>query len=261
MNSTKNQKLFPSERQKKIRRIALEKGILRISELADNFAVSEMTIRRDLEILEDSGFVERTFGGAILSEQASFELSYSSRLESNVEAKKAIAKYAASLIYDGDTIALDSSTTALALAEELQDRKITVLSNSLGVAQLLRSARPRLILSGGYLRQLTGGFVGPLALKTIADLRIDHAFISSKGLILNDALFDSDLDEIEVKRAMINSAAKLTAIVDASKFARSALGKIIALSDIDLLITDNSIATKYLKELKEIGLNYHIARV
>ena len=254
-----NMKLLPSQRRREIKKAATKDGALRISELAKYFKVSEMTIRRDLEILEESGYLERTFGGAVLSEQAAFESSYSIRLETNVEAKKKIAKYAAGLIYDGDTVALDVSTSALTLAHELLNRDITVLTNSLDIAQYLRSSKTRVILSGGHLRQLSGGFVGPLALKTIEDLRVDHSFISAKGLSLRDGLFDSDLDEIEVKRAMIRSAAKVTAIIDSSKFGKRALGKIVDLAEIDLLVSDDSLEEKHIEALNALEIHYHLA--
>jgi len=261
VTTTVKQKLLPSERQKHIRAIAKEKGALRIPELAKRFAVSEMTIRRDLESLEHSGFIERTFGGAVLSEQAAFESSYSIRLETNMPAKKAIAKYAAGLIYDGDTIALDSSTTALVLAKELVNRDITVLTNSLDVAQTLRSGQAKVILTGGYLRQLSGGFVGPLALKTIENLRIDHSFISAKGLILADGLLDSDLDEAEFKRALIAVAARVTSIIDSSKFEKRALAKITGLEHLDLIITDSNLATNFRAALDKLEQEYHIVEI
>lgn len=254
-------KLLPSQRRQEIKKIATQDGVLRISDLADKFTVSEMTIRRDLEVLEESGYLERTFGGAVLSDQAAYESSHSSRLETNVAAKKAIARYAASLIYDGDTVALDVSTTALALAHELINRDLTVLTNSLNVALALRSSKTRLILSGGYLRQLSGGFVGPLALRTIKDLRVDHSFISAKGLTLSDGMFDSDLDEIEVKRAMIRSATRVTAIVDSSKFGKRALGKIVDFEAVDLLISDSGLSKDIEHELNNQDLNYHIAKI
>jgi len=259
--TTVKQKLLPSERQKQIRSIAKERGALRIPELARQFAVSEMTIRRDLEILETAGFIERTFGGAVLSEQAAFESSYSIRLETNMAAKKAIAGYAAGLIYDGDTIALDSSTTALALAKEVVNRDITVLSNSLDIAQVLRAGQARVILTGGYLRRLSGSFVGPLALKTLENLRIDHSFISAKGLIMTDGLLDSDLDEAEFKRAMIASAARVTAIIDSTKFEKRALAKITAFEKLDLLITDDKLSLNFEEALSEIKQKYYIVKI
>ena len=261
MPTTNIQKLLPSERQKQIRHIATESGSLRIPQLARHFGVSEMTIRRDLEILEESGYIERTFGGAILSEQAAFESSYSIRLETNLAAKKAIAKYAAGLIFDGDTVALDSSTTAFALAKELVNRDITVITNSLDIAQVLRAGKARVILTGGYLRQLTGSFVGPLALKTIQNLRIDHSFISAKGLVIADGLLDSDLDEAEFKRAMIRFAARVTVIIDASKFGKRALAKIAGFELIDLLITDSSLSKKLQNRLNKIEQKYHIVEL
>jgi DeoR family transcriptional regulator, fructose operon transcriptional repressor len=156
-------RLLPSERQQRIRLLAVQQGVLRIPELAETLGVSEMTIRRDLEMLEDSGHLERTFGGAIVSEQTAFESNYTVRLHTQTPQKQALARYAASLIQDGDSVAIDASTTCLALAKELAKRRLTVITNGLDAAVELRHSQCKVILIGGYLRQVAGSFAGPLA--------------------------------------------------------------------------------------------------
>lgn len=251
-------RLLPSERQQNIRRLALEQGVLRIGELAEKFRVSEMTIRRDLDMLELAGHVARTFGGAIVSEQAAFESNYAVRLNANAPQKEAIAQYAATLVQEGDTVALDASTTALALARVLSKRNITIITNSLDAAQELRNSRAKVILTGGYLRQVAGSFAGPIAQKALKDLRVDQAFISGKGLQIPGGLMDSDLDEVEVKKSMLEAADRVNVLLDSSKFGKRALGLITPLERIHLLISDKALTSEHTQALESYGLSYHL---
>jgi DeoR/GlpR family transcriptional regulator of sugar metabolism len=254
-------RLLPSERQHLIRQLARERTVLRISELAQEFGVSEMTIRRDLDALVRAGHLEKTFGGAVAAEQAASELSYKIRLETHQPQKNAIAELAAGFIQEGDTVAIDASTTGLALSRRLVARQITVVTNSLDVALELRAARPHLILVGGSLRQTAGSLVGPLAVEALGHLRVDHAFFSSKGLIIPDGFMESDLSETEVKRRLLAAAARVTALIDASKFGKRALACITPLSEIDALVTDDGVSASTVKHLTELGIETHVARV
>jgi len=179
------------------------------------------------------------------------------RLQTQTQQKEAIARYAASMVEDGDTVALDASTTALCLAKELTEKNITIVTNSLDTAQALRSSQAKVILTGGYLRQVAGSFAGHLALQTLTALRVDHAFISAKGILIPDGLMDSDLDEASVKQAIIKSATNVTALIDSSKFGKHALATIASFSDIDLLLTDNHLASEVQDSLEAHGIRFH----
>lgn len=253
-------RLLPAERQKRIRDLVNAQGTLRIADLAETFGVSEMTIRRDFEALATAGHLERTFGGAVAAEQTAFESSHKVRLYAYMAEKEAIARYAATLVQDGDTIALDASTSCLALARELARRQLTVVTNGLDSAQELRAGGAKVIVTGGYLRQVAGSFAGPLALRALQDLRVDHAFISAKG-VLPGGLMDSDIDEVEVKRAMLNGAAHTTALVDSSKFGQRALARVASLDAFDLLVTDSGLADTYRAELAAGKTAFHIVEV
>lgn len=254
-------RLLPSERQQQIRQLAIDRGVLRISQLAERFGVSEMTIRRDLEVLAEAGAIERRFGGAVVSEQSAFESSYLERQSAQVEQKRALARVAAELIHDGDTVAIDASTTGLALAVELVRRSITVVTNGLDVAQALRAGQPQVILIGGRLRQVAGSFTGPPAIKALGDLRLDQAFVSAKGALIPDGLMDSNLDEVDVKRAMIEASARTVALIDASKFGRRALNRIAPIERVDLLLTDDGVDDATRRALERQPLELHIVEV
>jgi DeoR/GlpR family transcriptional regulator of sugar metabolism len=254
-------RLLPSERQRFIRQLALERSVLKVSELAREFGVSEMTIRRDLSLLARAGHLEKTFGGAVVVEQAASELSYKVRLETNQMEKNALGELAAGMIQDGDTIAIDASTTGLALARKLAQRELTIVTNSLDIAFELRVARPQVILTGGVLRQTAGSLVGPLALEALGHLRVDQAFFSCKGVVIPDGFMESDLSETEVKRKLLACAARVTALVDASKFGKRALSYIVGLSQVDALITDSGVSSQVIRRLREHGVKTHVAEV
>lgn len=256
-----NTRLLPSERQQRIKQLVLTQGSIRVAELAEQFGVSEMTIRRDFELLEEEGHLERTFGGAVASEQTAFETSYTVRLSKHKPEKMAIAAYAASLIQDGDSIALDASTTCLALARELAKRPLTLITNSLDCAIELRASPAKILLTGGYLRQVSGSFAGPLAIKALQEFRVDHCFVSAKGISLEDGLMDSDADEVEVKRVMLAAAAKKTALVDSSKFDKRALVRICGIAEVDLMISDTYLSADWQRRLKTAQIPHYLVEL
>ncbi len=251
-------RLLPGERQQRIRQLALEQSALRVNELAARFNVSEMTIRRDLGTLAGAGHLARTFGGAVAAEQSAFESSYLERLAAHTPAKGAIARYAAGLIQDGDTVAIDASTTGLALAKELGRRRLTVVTNGLDCAQELRASPAKVIVTGGYLRQVAGSFAGPFALSVLRDLRVDQAFISAKGVLVPDGLMDSDLDEVAVKRAMMEAAARVIALADSSKFGKPALGMVAPLAAFDLIVSDERLSEEEQSKLVQHQIPAHL---
>lgn len=254
-------RLIPSERRQRIKQMIVEQNVLKVSELSVVFGVSEMTIRRDLESLEESGHLERRFGGAIASEQAAFDSNYDVRLQTQTLQKAAIARYAATLVNDGDTIAIDASTTALMFAKEIANRPVTIITNSLDTAQTLRHAETKVILTGGYLRQSAGSFLGPLAIQTLQNLKVDLSLVSAKALLIPDGLMDSDLDEAELKRALLSTSAKSIALIDSSKFGKRALVRVAKLESIDLLISDTELAPELQDDLERAGVAFNLAEV
>lgn len=234
-------RLLPSERLMQIRQLVSAKGVVRVSELATRFEVSDMTIRRDLNELEKLGAIEKTFGAAVSSEQASFESSVSERMHLRQHQKSAIAKVAAQLVDPGDTIAIDASTTGLALAYELRQHNVHIVTSGLDVAQALRGGTATVIVTGGTLRERSGGFVGPLALRSLEHIRVDKAFFSAKGMLVPDGFVDSDLGEVDVKRALIASAAQAIALLDSSKFGKRAMGVVGGFGMVERLISDSDL--------------------
>jgi DeoR family transcriptional regulator of aga operon/DeoR family fructose operon transcriptional repressor len=247
--SKPDSRLLPSERLLQIRQLVNAKGVVRVSELAARFEVSDMTIRRDLSELEKLGAIEKTFGAAVSSEQASFESSVSERMHLRQAHKRAIAKAAAQHVDPGDTVAIDASTTGLALAQELRMHNVHVVTSGLDVTQALRGGAATVITTGGTLRERSGGFVGPLALRSLEHIRVDKAFFSAKGVLVPDGFVDSELGEVDVKRMLLSTAARVFALLDSSKFGKRAMGVIGGFDMVERLISDDELAEDALAAL------------
>lgn len=208
------------------------------------FGVSSMTARRDLAILEKEGYLRRTRGGAMLPMRVGQEDSFQHRLEQAADAKRRLAAAAVEMLADGDSVFIDSSTTAYHAARLIveEGRKATILTNSIPAMDVFKSRHAHnaeLIGIGGSLRKLTLSFVGPNAVSSISEHFADKVFMSIKGLAPGGYLTDPDALEAEVKRTMIKRAGRSVLLLDGSKFGERGLSVIAHLSEVTtLLATD-----------------------
>ena len=228
------------ERRSEIMSLLEQNQSVLVSELSKQYNVTEETIRRDLEKLEKDGFAEKTYGGAVLRQTVNLDMPFRVRERTNKEGKFAIAQKAAALIEDGDTIMLDSSSTALAIARQLKHRRhITIITNSIEVLIELSAAPDLTVIStGGTLRGHSLSLVGRNAERMLRNFNVDKAFISCKGIDPDKGITESNEMEVEIKRAM-RSAAKTTYIaVDHTKFDKVSFVKLADLADIGGIITD-----------------------
>jgi DeoR family transcriptional regulator, fructose operon transcriptional repressor len=209
--------MLATQRKKEIIRMIEEKGFVEVSEMSRLFEVSEVTIRSDLRELEQMGGIERKYGGAVLKEAETVPFPRSNQLLS--DRKRSIAAAAASLVRDGDSIFLDSSSTTWYLAMQVRRMSnITVISNSIPVFEIFKDyAEGMLIGIPGILNPITQSFVGPIAEEMIGRLRSTKAFISPKG-ILPEGLRDNSMMEAAVRKAMIDASSETILLVDNSKF-------------------------------------------
>jgi DeoR/GlpR family transcriptional regulator of sugar metabolism len=215
-------------------------GSVTVAELEEQFGVSSMTARRDLDGLERRGLARRTHGGAVLPAFSAHEDSFASRLEVAADAKRALAHAAAAGVQEGESLFIDSSTTGYHVARALLDRGVsaTVITNSLPVMELVAahpSAAVDLVCVGGMLRRLTRSFVGPFAVHTVLGHIADRLFFSVKGVTPDGALTDPDALEAEVKRAMVAHSEQPVLLLDETKVAthgRSVLGRIADVSTV-----------------------------
>jgi len=240
------------ERRQKIMEYLKQDNKVYVNKLSKLFKVTEETIRRDLEKLENEGLLQRSHGGAVLKEPTSEDLSFSNRVAVNYTFKQAIAEKAKLLINDGDTIMVDSSTTALALIQLLTSKKnITIITNSIKLLNDFADANFKMISSGGDLRAHSFALVGTSACKALARYYVDFAIISCKGIDREKGIMESNELESNVNQQMSQQAKSTILLVDHSKFDKIAFTKTLEFMNIDYIITDQEPDTNWISFFKK----------
>lgn len=233
-----------------------------IPRLSQKYGVSEMTIRRDLKVLEATGLIKRTYGGAVRWPQAQAEpalLERDKRQTLATGAKQQIARYAAEqYVSHADSIILEGGTTAAAMAPYLADRDdLTVVTNGILTAEELRrhlSLSATIITTGGIVRPESATNVGPIAERFFREFHANRLFLSATGLTLQEGITDPKMLEIQVKRAMIASAREVIVLMDSSKFGARSLMKVLDFAEIYVLITDDAAPAAMLAEIRARGV-------
>lgn len=218
-----------------------ETGSISVVDVEERFAVSSMTVRRDLAELERRGLARRTHGGAVLPAITSHEDSFKSRMHRSSEAKALLGEAAAAMVTEGETLFLDSSSTAYHVARALVDGggRHTLITNSQPIMDLVAghpSSESELIGIGGTLRRLTRSFVGPIATHAVHAHFVDRVFFSIKGLAGDGELTDADVQEAEVKRAMVARAEDAVLLIDGTKLASRGLSVITHISEVSHIV-------------------------
>ena len=222
-----------------------QSGEATVEELSKQFNVSIMTMRRDLTKLAATGRLTRTHGGAILDEPAVIEFSIQGKQSRMLEQKRAIARKAASLINEGMAISLDTGTTTLEVARNINLRgELTVLTSSLAIASALY---PRdnisMVLLGGTVRKHNPDLSGPLTEENLKRFRV-HLAILGVDAITPDGCFTTDQSVSRISRAMLQNADKVVVVADSSKFMQTAFVRFAELRELDMIITDPDCTTK-----------------
>jgi len=249
--------MFAEERRNRLLQILNEKRSLSVPETAIHFDVTEETIRRDLKLLESTGALQRTHGGAILADDAKTEPSLAVRQGINMAGKDRIARYAADLVMDGDTVILDASTSALSLARHLRHKKnLTVITNAEKIVLELSTCPDiTLIATGGILRHQSLSYVGRAAENMLAGLQADKAFLSCKGFNPLRGFTDSSEPESEIRRQMIRRSQEIIYLCDRTKMDRVGFVTTAALSEVDVLVIDNSMPEGWDGQFEEAGVH------
>ncbi len=248
--------MFALERQMRIAELLKAEGAVGVGKLSVELGVTEETVRRDLEKLESQGLLRRTHGGAVPVEENTYELSLEERKNKNVEEKKKLAKIAAGFVSPGNTIFLDASTTTFYMAKEIKNMKnVTVITNSIRViSELVDSAGIKLIAVGGIVSQ-NQSFVGNLAENIIKENYFaSKVFFSSKGIVTDAGIMESNEQELGIKRQMIDNASKRFYICDKSKIGNIGFGKLADFSEIDYFITDGEVSEELKEKFDELNI-------
>jgi DeoR family fructose operon transcriptional repressor len=251
--------MLASERQDELlRKVRLNK-IVRIKELAAEYGVHEMTVRRDLDQLAERGQVKRFHGGARINEKQAEELSHFLRSSQNIAEKDRIARAAFELIEDGDAIALDASTSSLALARLLNARSVQAFVTSLDAANVLATSGVPFVLIGGQFNFGARSFYGTFFQQTLDQLHPDKVFISAKGYSLKEGFTDASLELSEAKIALRETGATMVALVDHSKFGKSSLTTIARTDQVDIVVTDRSPSEEIQEEFHRADVRLIVA--
>jgi DeoR/GlpR family transcriptional regulator of sugar metabolism len=235
--------VFARERQEHIARIVEEHGRARVADLARQFDVSAVTIRKDLLVLETEQRLVRAHGGAIAIDRSRPELAFDIRERLQADEKLRIGAAAAGLVQDGDSIVMDASTTALSVARHLKARgawsQLTIITNGLRIASEL-AGHPGLtvLMLGGRVRWEALSVVGQLGDGLFSRINVQKAFLGAAGFTLDSGLSDATDEEAQIKRSMVAAAREVIAIVDHTKWERAAFATFCPIDQVHTVLTD-----------------------
>ena len=239
--------MLPLERQNKILEIIAKKQAVTVDELCAELYSSGATIRRDLQILENNGLILRTHGGAIHIDENARDFPLTLRETENLSAKESIAQKALQLIKDGQTLFMDSSSTACHLARRLNGfRHLRVITNGLKTACILAEIDGVEVYgTGGHLRDNAMSFVGTQAMEFVRQFHADYAFFSCRGVDTEVGITDSDENEASLKRVYIQNARDVILLCDNSKLGQRYFCKIAPLDAVRKIITNGQLPAAY----------------
>ncbi len=232
--------MLPIERRTEILQKLMLDGRVVVSELAEHYDVTEETIRRDLERLVEDGYAQKTYGGAVRNDSMTGELPYTVRKQTNVSGKKYIAERIAELISDGNSLLLDSSTTALFTVKSIFNKKnLTIITNSVEILLDLPQGHDwNVISTGGCYRSESMSFFGGVAEHTVSKYHVDYAILSCKGLDLEKGITDTREPFADLKKIFLHAARKVILAVDHTKFDKISFVRIDDLDRVDIVVTD-----------------------
>ncbi|MFM8282143.1 MAG: DeoR/GlpR family DNA-binding transcription regulator [Planctomycetaceae bacterium] len=237
------------------------RGFATLDELVTELGVSESTVRRDLDALEEQGLARRTHGGALAAGGMPGAPDGDGRQPAHWPAKRAIAAATAEVIADGETVLLDGGTTTYEVARLLVGRSLQVVTNSVPVANLFAAqARTDLVLLGGYVSPRTGVCLGPYANEWLGRLHVTTTVLSAAG-ITAEGLFNAHLLLAETEQAMLRAAGRVIVVADSSKFGRKSLTFVSALDQVDLVVSDDGLDAPWRSIVTTAGAALRIAAV
>jgi DeoR family transcriptional regulator, aga operon transcriptional repressor len=244
------------ERRRAIIDLLAHQGRVLVTELSSKFETSQVTIRKDLEILHAHGLVHRTHGGALPAREGALEdPTLREKEKLHRQEKLRIAESAASRVKEGQVVILDSGTTTTAIARALRSaQNLTIITNAVNIAAELAGTAVEVILTGGTLRKNSFSLVGPIAEETLRRLNADLLFLGVDGFDVHYGLSTPNLLEAKVNRVMVEVARKTVAVCDSSKFGRRSLSLIAPTSALHEVITDRGVPKGDLRHLKQAGI-------
>ena len=246
-------------RRKRLLELVRRRGFAALPDLADSLQVSESTIRRDVDVLEESGVARRTHGGVFYAGPSPQLRHFEHRQAAQWAEKRQIARAAAELISEGETVLLDGGSTTYELARLLVNRSLQIVTNSLPVANLFTaSGGVDLVVIGGYVHTRTGVCIGPYADAMLRHLNVRRAVLSVAGAN-EGGYYNSNLLLVETERAIMGAADEVMVVADWSKFGHTSLARLCGLSDVDTVVVDERLPEAWRARLTHAGTRLVVA--
>lgn len=252
--------MLQAERRAYIIEYMKDKGKVVIEDLAKEIDVSPMTIRRDLDYLEEKNKIIRTHGGAIPVESLHEEISYKHKKQKQISQKIKIAEYSSTFIKEGHTIILDAGTTTMEIAKKIRNFKnINIITTDLlTAAYLSKSKGIKVYCTGGMVQNEIGACIGSKAEEFLNEVYADIAFIGTSSVDIERGITSPTMEKAMLKKKMIESSDKTILVTDSTKFGKKSFSKICNLEDLDLIITDDGIDENLIKKMKEKDISISI---
>ena len=241
------------------------KGRVAVDQLVETFGVSEVSIRKDLAVLEERKLLVRVKGGAIILHQSDDfdDMSISRKQQLHAREKQLIGRYAATLINSGETVIIDSGTTTMEIAKNLDSlNSLTVITNALDIAITLNNYnRFTVIVLGGTMRAVSHSTVGMVSEYALKNMFCDKLFLGVDSISIKDGLSTPSLEEASLNQAMIGAAKEVIAVFDSSKFGRRTFAHIASLDKINCIITDSHISPDLKEYIEKSHITLHIVDI
>jgi DeoR/GlpR family transcriptional regulator of sugar metabolism len=253
--------MLSEQRRDRLLEMVRTRRFASLPELVEQLGVSESTVRRDLELLEEQGTVRRFHGGVLYSGTSPKLPHFDVREPFQWDQKKAIAQCAASLIQDGDTILLDGGSTTYEVARLLVGRPLHVVTTSLPVANLFASdANSDLVFIGGNICPRSGVARGPYADEMLAKVRVRKTILSTAA-VSEEGFFNNNLLLVQTERAMMRAGDRVIVVADSTKFGRQSLGHVCPLGAVHQMVVDDRISDEWREKIRAAGVELIVADV
>jgi len=247
--------MMAEERRMQILQILRSEGRAKVNELVRRFNTSAVTIRSDLNELDQRGLVQRSHGGAVIQDTVFRESPVHERIKSQSKEKQRIGAMAATLVREGETIILDSGTTTLEVARHLKNiPNLQVITNGVNIAsELLGSRNTQIIMMGGTVRNDSASIVGRATEDMLEQFSADKLFLCGAGCDPDFGVSGTNLEETMANRAMLRAAREIIVVADASKFGKRSMSLIASFSEVDMVISDVSLPPELQDRIRSFG--------
>jgi DeoR family fructose operon transcriptional repressor len=255
-----SESFIPADRQSRIQKLVQEHGIVKVAKLSSMFGVTELTIRRDLDVLEKRGVLDRTHGGAILRNRIRIEPDYVEKDQLNHEAKERIGRAVNLLVEEGDTLLINTGSTVSQVLRYLSGKRVRVITSNAGAAREVQDPVIELILTGGHFRRQSNSLVGGFAHCVLNNVCGSKAIIGIDGISITYGLTTPIHQEAEIAALMIErTQGPVIVVADHSKMGVVSNYVTAPIEKIDILVTDKMIETSFREELEHHGIRVIIA--